>query len=230
MMTIRSVALTLAMFGSALAAPMAHALEPGAVDSKFRNVIILAPVNQTGELMPLKDVGMVAFFSRLAADQFAIGWQKRTGNSGEFRVAPLSLTQFESAFLTAQEKDQNLAKAYVPDPAQIPAVVGLQMQQGVETQNARALAQSQPYIFCPDPLIRVKITPSDGGAPTTRVPCGFSFTSMALLINQINQNAKSPTVLKAYSLQDMVTFLTEQSGEDAQNLVIATPIEITKTN
>ncbi|WP_413324237.1 hypothetical protein [Synechococcus sp. MIT S9503] len=229
-MTIRSVALSLAIFGSPLAVPMAHALEPEAVDSKFQNVIILTPVDETGELMLIKDVGMVAFFSRLAADQFAKGWQKRTGNSGEFRVAPLSLTRFESAFLTAQEKDQNLAKAYVPDPAQIPAVIGLQMQQGVEIQSARTLAQSQPYIFCPDPLIRVKITPNDGGTPTTRVPCGFSFTSMALIINQINQNAKSPTVLKAYSLQDMVAFLSKQSGEDAKNMVIATPIEITNMN
>lgn len=229
-MMLRSAALTLAMLGSPFALPMVHALEPEAVDSKFQNVIVLTPVDKSEELLPLKGVGMVAFFSRLAADQFAIEWRKRSGSTDEFRVAPLSLTQFESAFLTAQAKDQSLTKSYVPDPAQIPAVIGLQMQQGVQAQQAQALAQNQPYIFCPDPLIRVKITPNDGGASTTRVPCAFSFTSMALLINQINQEAKSPTVLKAYSLQDMVAFLTEQSGEDAKNLVIATPIEITNTN
>ncbi len=53
---------------------------------------------------------------------------------------------------------------------------------------------------------------------------------MASLINRINQEEKTPTVLKAYSLQDMVTFLTDQSGKDAENLVIATPNEVTKTN
>ena len=229
-MLFRSIALTLAVLGPALATPMAQALEPEAVDSKFQNVIVLTPVDQSGELLSLKDVGMVAFFSRLAADQFAIGWRKRSGSANEFRVAPLSLIQFESAFLTAQAKDQSLTKADVPEPAQIPAVIGLQMQQGVQAQQAQALAQNQPYIFCPDPLIRVKITPNDGGTSTTKVPCAFSFTSMALLINQINQEAKSPTVLKAYSLQDMVTFLTDQSGEDAKNLVIATPIQVSNSD
>ena len=53
---------------------------------------------------------------------------------------------------------------------------------------------------------------------------------MALLINRINQENKTPTVLKAYSLQDMVSFLTNQSGEDAKNLVIATPIELTNVD
>ena len=229
-MLFRSTALTLALLGPALATPMAHALEPEAVDSKFQNVIVLTPVDKSGELLSLKDVGMVAFFSRLAADQFAIGWRKRSGNANEFRVAPLSLIQFESAFLTAQAKDEGLAKVYAPDPAQIPAVIGLQMQQGVKAEQARALAQNQPYIFCPDPLIRIKITPVAGGTASTRVPCAFSFTSMALLINRINQEAKTPTVLKAYSLQDMVTFLTDQSGEDAENLVIASPVEVTNTN
>ena len=229
-MLFRSTALTLALLGPALATPMAHALEPEAVDSKFQNVIVLTPVDESGELLSLKDVGMVAFFSRLAADQFAIGWRKRSGNANEFRVAPLSLIQFESAFLTAQAKDEGLAKVYVPDPAQIPAVIGLQMQQGVKAEQARALAQNQPYIFCPDPLIRIKITPVAGGTASTRVPCAFSFTSMALLINRINQEAKTPTVLKAYSLKDMVTFLTDQSGEDAKNLVIATPIQVSNSD
>ena len=210
--------------------PLAQALEPKTVDSKFRNVIVLTPVDKSGELLLLKDVGMVAFFSRLAADQFAIRWRKSSGSADEFRVAPLSLTQFELAFLTAQAKDEDLAKVYVPDPAQIPAVIGLQMQQGVKAEQARASAQNQPYIFCPDPLIRINITPAAGGTPSTRVPCAFSFTSMALLINRINQEAKTPTVLKAYSLQDMVNFLVEQSGEDAKNLVIATPIEVANTN
>ena len=47
---------------------------------------------------------------------------------------------------------------------------------------------------------------------------------MALLVNRTNQNAKAPTVLRAYSLQEMVQFLSEQSGDDARNLVIASPI------
>ena len=50
---------------------------------------------------------------------------------------------------------------------------------------------------------------------------------MALLVNRSNQGAKTPTVLRAYSLQEMVQFLSEQSGEDARNLVIASPIAVT---
>ena len=226
----RTTALVLSILASPLTITSALALEPEAVDAKFQNVIVLTPVDKSGELLPLEDIGMVAFFSRLAADQFAAGFKQRFNTKDEFRVAPISLTQFESAFLTAQAKDENLAKAYVPDPTQIPAVIGLQMQQGVKGDRARALAQNQPYIFCPDPLIRINITPNDGGKSSTRVPCAFSFTSMALLINRINQENKTPTVLKAYSLQDMVSFLTNQSGEDAKNLVIATPIELTNAD
>ena len=226
----RATALVLSILISPLTIPTARALEPEAVDAKFQNVIVLTPVDKSGELLPLKDIGMVAFFSRLAADQFATGWKQRFGNTGEFRVAPISLTQFESAFLAEQAKGKKLAKAYVPDPTQIPAVVGLQMQQGIKAKQARALAQNQPYIFCPDPLVRIKITPENGGTPSTKVPCAFSFMSMALLINRINQEAKSPTFLKAYSLQDMVNFLTNQSGDDAKNLVIASPIEMTRSN
>ena len=47
---------------------------------------------------------------------------------------------------------------------------------------------------------------------------------MALLVNSSNQEAKSTTVLRAYSLQEMVRFLSEQSGDDARNLVISSPI------
>jgi hypothetical protein len=47
---------------------------------------------------------------------------------------------------------------------------------------------------------------------------------MALLINRSNQDAKKPTILKAYSLQEMVQFLTNESGEDARNLTITSPI------
>ena len=221
-MFLRSTAASLVLAGASLLGTGALALEPAAVDAKFKDVTVLTPVSKTGELMPLEKVGMLAFFSPLAAELFAGEWRKRPGNTGEFRVAPLSLTQFEAAFLAEKEKDSDLTKAYVPDPAQIPAVVGLQLQQGVKPQEARIMAQSQPYVFCPDPLVRM--TQTEAGKSSTVVPCAFTFTSMALLVNRSNQGAKSPTVLKAYSLSEMVQFLTEQSGDDARNLVIASPI------
>ena len=214
----------LSLVGAMGLPPIAHALEPDAVDAKFNQVTVLTPVSKSGELLPLKDVGMVAFFSPLAADLFAKEWRKRSGGQGEFRVAPLALTQFEAAYLTAKEKEADLKKAYVPDPAQMPAVVGLQLQQGAKPEEARRLAQSQPYVFCPDPLVR--ITQTQDGRSSTVVPCAFTFTSMALLVNRSNQGAKTPTVLRAYSLQEMVQFLSEQSGEDARNLVITSPIAV----
>ncbi len=222
-MTIRSFATAFLLAGSTLLGSVASALEPDAVDAKFQAVTVLTPVTESGELQPLKQAGLVAFFSTLAADLFAEQWRKRTGDNGEFRVAPLALTQFEAAFLAAREADPNLTKSYVPDPAQIPAVVGLQMQQGVELEQARSLAQQKPFVLCPDPLVR--ITQTADGNTSTIVPCAFTFTSMALLVNRSNQGAQSPTVLKAYSLEEMVQFLTEQSGEDARNLTIASPID-----
>ena len=49
------------------------------------------------------------------------------------------------------------------------------------------MAQSQPYVFCPDPLVR--ITQTEAGKSSTVVPCAFTFTSMALLVNRSNQGA-----------------------------------------
>jgi hypothetical protein len=222
-MSLRNLCCFGLLASATLASPLAQALEADVVDSKFASVIVLAPVTEAGELRPIADVGMVAFFSPLAANLFAQGWRKRTGNKEEFRVAPLSLTEFEAAFLTAREKNDNLSKAYVPDPAQIPAAVGLQMQQGVTAEQARMNAQQQPFIFCPDPLVR--ITQRVKNNSKTVVPCAFTFTSMALIVNRSNQDAKKPTILKAYSLQEMVQFLTNESAEDARNLTIASPIE-----
>ena len=222
-MSLRNLCCFGLLTSATLASPLAQALEADVVDSKFANVTVLAPVTKAGELRPIADVGMIAFFSPLAANLFAQGWRKQTGNEGEFRVAPLSLTEFEAAFLTARQKNVNLSKAYVPDPAQIPTAVGLQMQQGVTAEQARINAQQQPFIFCPDPLVR--ITQKVKNKSQTVVPCAFTFTSMALLVNRSNQNAKKPTILKAYSLQEMVKYLTNESGEDARNLTIASPIE-----
>jgi hypothetical protein len=213
----------LGAFASAtLVSPLAQALEANVVDSKFASVTVLSPVTKTGELKPIRDVGMVAFFSPLAANLFAQEWRKRTKNESEFRVAPLSLTEFEAAFLTARQKNSALSKTYIPDPAQIPAAVGLQLQQGISVKQARINAQQQPFIFCPDPLVR--ITQKIKNSSKTVVPCAFTFTSMALLVNRSNQDAKKPTILKAYSLQEMVQFLTNESGEDARNLTITSPI------
>ena len=101
----------LSLVGAMGLPPIAHALEPDAVDAKFNQVTVLTPVSKSGELLPLKDVGMVAFFSPLAADLFAKEWRKRSGGEGEFRVAPLALTQFEAAYLTAKETEADLKKA-----------------------------------------------------------------------------------------------------------------------
>ena len=100
-MFLRATAASLVLAGASLLGSGAFALEPAAVDAKFKDVTVLTPVSKTGELMPLKQFGMLAFFSPLAADLFAGEWRKRPGNKGEFRVAPLSLTQFEAAFLAA---------------------------------------------------------------------------------------------------------------------------------
>ncbi|EAQ70068.1 hypothetical protein RS9917_04515 [Synechococcus sp. RS9917] len=214
-------------FGAGGLFSAARALPPEQVDQAFATVTVLTPVTAAGEVRALKDVGMVAFFSPLAADLFARNWRQRQPGEAEFRVAPLALTTFEAAYLAARQKDEALQRAYLPDPAQIPAVVGLLQQQGVQPERARTLARQQPYVLCPDPLVRITPTAqgADRGASSrTVVPCAFSFTTMALLVNQSNVSAKRPTVLKAYSLDEMVRFLSSENGEDARNLVITSPI------
>ncbi|WP_240789305.1 hypothetical protein [Synechococcus sp. BS56D] len=214
-------------FGAGGLFSAAQALTPEQVDQAFSTVTVLTAVTATGEVRALKNVGMVAFFSPLAADLFAKNWRQRQPGEAEFRVAPLALTTFEAAYLAARQKDEALQRAYLPDPAQIPAVVGLLQQQGVQPEQARTLARQQPYVLCPDPLVRITSTaqsPKRGTSSRTVVPCAFSFTTMGLLVNQSNATTQRPTVLKAYSLKEMVRFLSSENGEDASNLVINSPI------
>ena len=78
-MTFRHLCCLGVLVSAALVSPSARALEADVVDSKFASVTVLAPVTEAGELRPITDVGMVAFFSPLAANLFAQGWRKKEG-------------------------------------------------------------------------------------------------------------------------------------------------------
>lgn len=204
-----------------------HALEPLEVDAKFSEIVILTPATTGGQPRVLEGAGMVALFSPQAATDFDQRWRQRPGvAAGEspLRFVPLKLTAFEAAYLKTRETKRDLGKVYLPDPAEIPAAFALLQQQGASADKARDLARREPFVFCPDPLVRVS-TKDSSGKTSTRVPCSLSFVPIALLVNRTTTVLKRPTVVRAFSLEEMVQFLRTQNGDDARNLTISSPLE-----
>jgi hypothetical protein len=204
-----------------------RALEPQEVDAKFADIVILTPATTAGQPRVLEGVGMVALFSPQAASDFDQRWRQRSGavaGEGPLRFVPLKLMAFEAAYLKTRETKRDLGKVYLPDPTEIPAAVALLQQQGAPADKARDLARREPFVFCPDPLVRVS-TKDSSGKSSTRVPCSLSFVPIALLVNRTTTVLKRPTVVRAFSLEEMVQFLRTQNGDDARNLMISSPLE-----
>jgi len=202
-------------------ASSASALEPAAIEAKLSTIVVLTPLDNAGQPIVLKGAGMVAAFSPFAAQQLQLRWKELTKASKDqqiSRFAPLTLTQFEAIYLKARSSQKDLTKVYLPDPFQVMPASELLQQQGIDSKLAQKLAQGTVHIFCPDPLVR--ITSKAGAASRTEVPCGFDFTALALLANRTNALSKTPTVVKAYSLSEIVNFLTKESADDVKNLTI----------
>jgi hypothetical protein len=52
-----------------------------------------------------------------------------------------------------------------------------------------------------------------------------SFVPIALLVNRSTPVLKTPAVVRAYTFDQLYGFLKTQTGDDARNLVITTPLE-----
>lgn len=199
----------------------ARALEPVDVRAKFSEIVVLAPVEPAGSLRALPDVGLVAALSPTAATAVQKRWSERAASSKrqeQLRFQRMTLIDFEAAATALRQKDSKLSITYVPDPEQQDIASELLQQQGLAVAEAQKRSAREIFAFCPDPLVRIT-TKSKGGAATTVVPCAMDFTTIAILVNRSRLSGSSSAV-KAYSLPELLNFLSQQSGQDAQNMKI----------
>lgn len=213
----------LATLSVATAASPLRALEPAEVRAKFSEIVVLAPVDSSGVLRTTPNAGVIAALSPDAAVVIQKRWLANDvagKRQSPLRFQRMSLTDFESAALELRRKNPDLAITYVPDPEQQDISGELLQQQGVQASAAIDKAAREIFAFCPDPLIRISTSANPGNQPNVIVPCALDFTTIAILVNRSNLTSQSSTVVKAYSLPELLAFLGQQSGPDAQNLKI----------
>ena len=223
-----AVALGLTAMAAELPGLPARALDQAAIEAKFAEVLVLTPVDAAGKPMVVDGVGMVALFSSQAATDFEqrLRQREKPGSMAQPRRYALTrFTAFEAAYRQRLQSNPKLTKAYGADPADVGAALGLLQQQGLSLDQARVLAAREPFVFCPDPLIRLTNAGTKGQASSTRVVCSVGFVPIALLVNRSTPILKKPAVVRAYTFDQMVGFLKTQNGDDARNLVITTPLE-----
>ena len=223
-----AVALGLTAMAAELSGLPARALDQAAIEAKFAEVLVLTPVDAAGKPMVVDGVGMVALFSSQAATDFEqrLRQREKPGSMAQPRRYALTrFTAFEAAYRQRLQSNPKLTKAYGADPADVGAALGLLQQQGLSLDQARVLAAREPFVFCPDPLIRLTNAGPKGQASSTRVVCSVGFVPIALLVNRSTPILKKPAVVRAYTFDQMVGFLKTQNGDDARNLVITTPLE-----
>jgi len=225
-----AVALGLAAFGAELSGLPARALDQAAIESKFAEVLVLTPVDAGGQPAVLDGVGMVALFSSQAATDFEqrLRQREKPGSASVAKArsyALTRLTQFEAAYRQRVQANPKLAKTYVVDPTDVAAALGLLQQQGLSADQARILASREPFVFCPDPLIRLTNADSKNNVSNTQVVCSVSFVPIALLVNRSTPILKKPAVVRVYTFDQLYGFLKSQTSDDARNLVITTSLE-----
>ncbi len=225
-----AIALGFTAIGAQLSGSPARALDQAAIESKFAEVLVLTPVDAAGQPTVVDGVGMVALFSSQAANDFEQRLRQRETPSSGSTAKPRSyslirFTAFEAAYRQRAQSNPKLSKTYVVDPTDAGAALGLLQQQGLSPEQARILASREAFVFCPDPLIRLTNADAKGQGASTRVVCSVSFVPIALLVNRSTPVLKTPAVVRAYTFDQLYGFLKTQTGDDARNLVITTPLE-----
>ena len=127
------------------------ALEESQVSRKMADLQVLMLVNQKQEPRILPDLGAVAAFSNTAASAL----QRSFPNSEQLFFKRVAIDEFNMIYEGLRSNNPDLQKSYLPDPSQFDPVVGSLLNQGVPFQGAKQKALSQPFLFCPDPLIRL---------------------------------------------------------------------------
>jgi hypothetical protein len=225
-----AIALGFTAIGAQLSGSPARALDQAAIESKFAEVLVLTPVDAAGQPTAVDGVGMVALFSSQAATDFEQRLRQRETAASGSTAKPRSyslirFTAFEAAYRQRAQSNPKLSKTYVVDPTDAGAALGLLQQQGLSPEQARILASREAFVFCPDPLIRLTNADAKGQGASTRVVCSVSFVPIALLVNRSTPVLKTPAVVRAYTFDQLYGFLKTQTGDDARNLVITTPLE-----
>ena len=189
------------------------ALEKTQVSRKMADVQVLMLVNQKQEPRILPDLGAVAAFSNTAASSF----QRSFSNSEQLFFKRVAYDEFNMIYEGLQSINTDLKKTYLPDPAQFDPVVGLLLNQGVPFQEAKQKALSKPFLFCPDPLIRIN---TNSSASKKTVLCSQNYVAISLLVNEFNGNNEGKSLVKIYAIDEVRSFLSTNNSLDAYDLVI----------
>ena len=189
------------------------ALEKTQVSRKMTDVQVLMLVNQKQEPRILPDLGVVAAFSNQSASSF----QRSFPNSEQLFFKRVAYEEFNKIHEGLQTNNTDLKKTYLPDPAQFDPVVGLLLNQGVPFQDAKQKALSEPFLFCPDPLIRISTESSVSGKA---VPCSQNYIAISLLVNKYNSSDAEKSLVKIYTINEIRSFLSVNNSLDAYDLVI----------
>ena len=189
------------------------ALEKTQVSRKMADVQVLMLVNQKQEPRILPDLGVVAAFSNQSASSF----QRSFSNSEQLFFKRVAYDEFNMIYEGLQSINTDLKKTYLPDPAQFDPVVGLLLNQGVPFQEAKQKALSKPFLFCPDPLIRIN---TNSSASKKTVLCSQNYVAISLLVNEFNGNNEGKSLVKIYAIDEVRSFLSTNNSLDAYDLVI----------
>ena len=189
------------------------ALEKTQVSRKMADVQVLMLVNQKQEPRILHDLGVVAAFSNQSVSNF----QRSFSNSEQLFFKRVAYDEFNMIYEGLQSINTDLKKTYLPDPAQFDPVVGLLLNQGVPFQDAKQKALSKPFLFCPDPFIRIN---TNSSASKKAVLCSQNYVAISLLVNKFNGNNEGKSLVKIYAIDEVRSFLSTNNSLDAYDLVI----------
>ena len=96
-------------------------------------------------------------------------------------------------------------------------LLSVHFNQGVPFQGAKQKALSEPFLFCPDPLIRIN---TNSSASKKAVLCSQNYVAISLLVNKFNGSNEGKSLVKIYAIDEIRSFLSTNNSLDAYDLVI----------
>ena len=189
------------------------ALEESQVSRKMADLQVLMLVTEKQEPRILPDLGAVAAFSNTAASAL----QRSFPNSEQLFFKRVAIDEFNMIYEGLRSNNPDLQKSYLPDPIQFDPVVGSLLNQGESFEDAKQKALSEPFLFCPDPLIRIN---TNSSASKKAVLCSQNYVAISLLVNKFNGSNEGKSLVKIYAIDEIRSFLSRNNSLDAYDLVI----------
>ena len=201
----------------------AQALDDAGVAAKLALVPLLVPTDTSGKPLIINRTQegktipvLFGALSPEAAELLAVQAIAPTSKTKpQFKAT--NLVAFEEIFNSLRQQQPGLVRAYVPDPQQESAVVGMLLEQGVKAREAIQIARNQPVVFCPEPLIRVNIKRQQ--STQVSLPCGLDFREIAVFVLGPRLQNKRPG-LAALPLNQFKALLKQLNGSDATGLTV----------